>query len=285
MKTLIVVLFIILFVKHPDIPTKGLLLDLDADRGVVTGGNQKVETWSNNVDGSGMNIFVKRDEGRKIPGSGRPSLKEKVTAINGHNTIVFLKQELLNKHESACDGLITGNGFTWISVLRPYTQVGQLPDVNSFFGSLKNGGNYEGLWAGFTDDNRLWSGGRNGITFGRWDKNNPFIVTPNALDTLKYYVLAGRMGSGQDTVKVELFINDLLNPRVTGSFIVYPSADGSMLAIGQERDAIQHPGVESFNGEITRFLLYNRPLSNKEMKQVGKQLISYYNIPTERLNK
>jgi hypothetical protein len=180
--------------------------------------------------------------------------------------------------EEGCDKLITGNGFTWVCVLKPYTQVGQLADVNSFFGSLKNGGNYEGFWAGLTDDNRFWSGGRNGITFGRWDNNNPLIVTKQPLDTTQYYLLAGRMGAGTDTVLIELFVNELKQPAASGPFPVNPKADGSMLSIGQERDAIQHPGVESFNGEIARLLMFDRPLTNDEMKQLFKQFKKYYGL-------
>lgn len=59
---------------------------------------------------------------------------------------------------------------------------------------------------------------------------------------------------------------------------VNTSANSSKLSIGQERDAINHPGVESFDGEIARFLLYERPLSKNEMNSVIKYLIDSYNI-------
>jgi hypothetical protein len=36
-------------------------------------------------------------------------------------------------------------------------------------------------------------------------------------------------------------------------------------AIGQERDAINHPGKESFDGEIARFLMWDRPLDDAEL--------------------
>lgn len=278
MKIFSAFLFLFFFAKPAKIPVKGLILDLDANNGITVAENNKVESWRNNISPSYLDIFKKRDEGRKTAGSGRPLLKENVRAINGNNTIVFLKQELLNEDTSACDSLIRGKGFTWITVLRPYTQVGLLPDVNSFLGSLKNGGNYEGFWAGFTDDNRLWAGGRNGLTFGRWDINNPLIVTEKPLDTTRYYLLACRMSAGTGTVDIEIFVNDLSRAEVTGSFIVNPSADGSKLAIGQERDAIEHPGVESFNGEMTRLLLYDRPLTDTEMKKAGKFLSKYYSI-------
>ncbi|MEC3908241.1 hypothetical protein VOI54_14525 [Tamlana sp. 2201CG12-4] len=77
---------------------------------------------------------------------------------------------MVNHNEDAFDHLITGNGYTWVSVMSVYEQQdGGLKDVNSFFGNLKNGDMYEGFWGGLTDDNRLWAGSRNAITIGRWD--------------------------------------------------------------------------------------------------------------------
>jgi hypothetical protein len=41
---------------------------------------------------------------------------------------------------------------------------------------------------------------------------------------------------------------------------------------------VQHPGRESFVGEMARFLLYDRPLTDKEMVITAKQLVNYYGI-------
>jgi hypothetical protein len=122
--------------------------------------------------------FIKQDEGRKEAGSGRPTLKKLVATIGGHNTVVFRRQELVNHDEDASDHLITGNGYTWLAVISVHEQVEQLQDVNSFFGNLRNGGMYEGIWGHVTDDNRVWIGSRNGVTFGRWDHNNPMVLAP-----------------------------------------------------------------------------------------------------------
>jgi hypothetical protein len=113
----------------------------------------------------------------------------------------------------------------------------QLKDVNSFFGNLKNSGLYEGLWGNLTDDNRVWIGSRNGITFGRWDRNNPMVLAAKPLEESQYYVVAGRMGSGAGEVQIELFIDE---PQAVASkaFPVNPKANSSKLAIGQERDAL-----------------------------------------------
>lgn len=264
--------------KKYQLSTKSLLVDLNADAGVTTEDGKKVSAWQNSASGSPVKVFNKRDEGREVAGSGRPELIEKVTALNGHNSLVFLQQELLNNSETAFDSLITGSGFTWIAIVRPYTQKGELRDVNSFFGSLRNGDNYEGFWGGLTDENFLWTGARNGITFGRWDNNNQRITSTTPLDTAKYYLLAGRMQSGKQIALVELFINDLSSANAAHRVPVNIHANGSMLSIGQERDAIQHPGVESFRGEIARFIVYGRPLDNKELSDYGKWLREYYTI-------
>ena len=259
------------------LPHEGLILDLDADKDVVVEEADRVVKWSNQVTAFPAKDFVKQDEGREDPGSGRPTLKHNVATIGGHNTIVFRRQELVNHHEDAFDHLLTGNGYTWFAVLCVHKQVRQLKDVNSFFGNLRNGGKYEGIWGNVTDDNRGWIGSRNGITFGRWDDNNPMVLAADPLETNRYYVVAGRMGAGTGIVQIELFINST-EPVVAKPFPINPEADSSKMAIGQERDAVNHPGKESFDGEIARFLIYERPLTASEMEQALEYLKKDYLI-------
>src|SRR5690606_7674888 len=234
---------------------KGLILDLDADRGVIHNPDMRGEKWMNQVKTFPVQVFEKTDEGRPVKGSGMPALKRNIPQLNGHNAVVFKQQELLARDEDAFDHLITGSGYTWFCVLKAGTQPGELKDENSFFGNLRNGGNYEGFWGGLTDDNRVWMGSRNGITFGRWDHNNPRVLSEQRLNQEDYYVLMGRMEAGTGKVMLSLYINDARNPVTTHPYPVNPAADASKLAIGQERDAVEHPGVESFVGEIARFLL------------------------------
>ena len=259
------------------IAAKGLILDLDADKGVEVEDGDRVVKWTNQVAAFAARDFVKQDDGRKEPGSGRPTLKKSVAAIGGHNTLVFRRQELVNHDEDAFDHLLTGSGYTWIAVISVHKQIVQLKDVNSFFGNLRNGGMYEGIWGNVTDDNRVWIGSRNGITFGRWDDNNPMVLAPKPLEENRYYVVAGRMGSGTGEVQIELFINE---PQAVASkpFPVNPKANSSKLAIGQERDATNHPGKESFDGELARFLIYERPLTNDELQQTMESLKKTYAI-------
>ena len=257
---------------------EGLVLDLDADKGVTAEDGDRVVTWTNQVASSVARDFVKQDRGRDVPGSGRPTLKKAVATLGGHNTLVFRRQELVNHEEDAFDHLITGPGHTWLAVMSVYPQVVQLKDVNSFFGNLRNGGKYEGLWGNVTDDNRVWIGSRNGVTFGRWDENNPMVTAPEPLKENRYYVVAGRMGAGTGDVRIEVFINQP-KPAAGKLFPVNPAANSSRMAIGQERDATNHPGRESFDGEIARFLIYERPLTDAELAETLAQLKKTYAIP------
>ncbi|UCE50578.1 MAG: hypothetical protein JSW47_10520, partial [Phycisphaerales bacterium] len=148
-----------------DLVRKNLVLDLDADRGVkVVHG--RVASWRNQADSKAKDFVATRDASHK-KGTGHPILKEQISAIGGHNAVAFKRHELINSAEDAFDHLTTGSGYTWFAVMCVYPQVSGLKDVNSFFGNLKNGGKYEGFWAGLKDDNTLWMGSRNGITFGR----------------------------------------------------------------------------------------------------------------------
>ncbi len=258
------------------IAQKGLLLDLDAAKGVTIEGGDKVASWANQAPGKTARVFVKRDKGRKKKGSGRPTLKKEVKALSGKATLDFRQQELVCMDEDAFDHLTQGKGYTWITVMAVHKQRVGLKDVNSFFGNLRNAAKYEGLWGCLRDDNTLWTGARNGLTFGRFDKNNPLILGPK-LEVGKYYIIAGRMQAGTGTVKSELFVNSA-KPVATGQFPVKADVNPSRMAIGQERDAIEHPGKESFDGEIARFLMYQRPLSDQELREAIRHLSLHYGL-------
>ncbi|MGI9243827.1 MAG: PVC-type heme-binding CxxCH protein [Verrucomicrobiales bacterium] len=257
----------------------GLILDLDADHGVTVEDGDRVAKWQNQVAGARGQDFVKRDEGRKAVGSGRPTLRKAVKELNGHNSLEFLRQELVCMDEDAFDHLTQGGGATWLTVISVREQRAGLKDVNSFFGNLKNGKFYGGLWGCFNDDNSVWWGMRNGKSFGRFDNNNPKIQGPK-LEVGKYYVVAGRIGAGTGSVALDLFVNNA-TPVASATIAVNPEDNPSKLAIGQERDAIQHPGKESFDGEIARFMVFDRPLTNAELAKQISTLQKRYGISSE----
>lgn len=125
MKSLVPILLLsVATTAQAQVTAKGLILDLDADKGVEVEDGDRVIKWTNQVSTFAARDFVKQDAGRKEPGSGRPTLKKSVAAIGGHDTLVFKRQELVNHDEDAFDHLLTGNGYTvnarspWWSAMR-----------------------------------------------------------------------------------------------------------------------------------------------------------------------
>ncbi|MEM8898402.1 MAG: hypothetical protein AAGC85_09875 [Bacteroidota bacterium] len=268
-----------------------LILDLDADQGVSIDDKSRVYSWTNQIKEFAAKDFVSHDNGvrHSKPGSGMPLLRTRLAEINGHNAISFWEDELVNMEEDAFDNLITGSGYTWFAVLKPYTTqdpaeetefgLHRLKDVNAFMGNLRNSGNYEGLWGCLDDDLTFWCGSRSGITFGRFDENNPKLSGPK-LEADKFYILAAKMGAGTDTVDIALFVNS----SQAYSSVRYPvniHAQPSKLAVGTERDATNHPGSESFDGEIARILIYETPLTEEEFDSTLLYLSSKYGIEVD----
>jgi len=70
-----------------EVVQKGLILDLDADRGVKVV-NGRVASWRNQVGWKAKIFTATRDASHK-KGTGHPTLKEKVAAIGGHNTVIL----------------------------------------------------------------------------------------------------------------------------------------------------------------------------------------------------
>ena len=280
MKTLLSILLLASPLMAGELPvTKGLVVDLDAEKGVTLEDGNKVAQWENQAPGKTARLFVKQDTGRKKPGSGRPLLRTAVTDLNGKCSLVFRQGELVNHEEDAFDNLVTGAGHTWLAVLSAHRQRVGLKDVNAFFGNLRNGSKYEGLWAGLKDDNTLWTSPRNGLTFGRFDKNNPLLLGP-VLEQERFYLIAGRMQAGTGEVQTQLFLNGT-KPIASTMFPVNESANPSKMVIGQERDAINHPGFESFDGEMARLLIYGRPLSEDELAKSVQHLVTTYGIKVD----
>lgn len=253
--------FAVLTSLAAEMPTPGLMVDLSSSKGLRVDAEGRVTEWTNQAGPEGLRAFVGQPKGRSDPVSGLPTLAKGSVAA-----VVFRQQELVCHDESALDGVIRGDGCTWVAVVKVYPQRVGLKDVNAFFGNLRNGQKYEGIWGCLDDDNTVWWGARNGLSFGRFDVNNPKLVGPKLAEG-RFHVLMGRLGAGRGEVLAEFFVNEL-KPCATARFPVNPQADASKLAVGQERDAIQHPGKESFDGEIARFLLWNRPLTDAELRAV-----------------
>jgi hypothetical protein len=265
-------------------PVENLVLDLDAAAGVETDARGKVMSWTNRVSGFPAQKFVPNDKGRKVPGSGIPSLL-KATGDRKFPAVVFRQQELINNHEDAFDSLIHGKGHTWYAVVAVYDQTSLRKNTHAIFGNLRNsktldggsGGFYEGFWGVMHTDRKVYAGVRNGINFERNGPNNPEVLSKSTLEKSRTYVVAGRMGAGTGTVAVEVFVNRPVAEN-SATVPVNPKANPSLMAIGQERDATNHPGDESFDGELARLLIYDRAHSAAEMAAAFDTLIKKYGI-------
>lgn len=277
----------------PDIAQDDLVLDLNADVGVTTQDGNMVTTWTNQAPNPKAADFYHTEEGRTKTiisqeklGTGRPMLLEKSSEINGHNSLIFKEDELINDNDEAFHGMMTGNGYTWFAVIKPYEQGGpgkinsRYP--NAFFGNLRNtakpqleDGQYAGFWGSFYPDGRVYMGSRNGLSKTIRDSiNTPEVEAPPPAVN-EWHIIMGRQSSGHGTVLLELFVN---NPSVAANSHNFPvgNVEPSRMAIGTERNAINHQGKESFDGELARLLMYETALSDREMKLIYDHLRQLY---------
>ena len=253
------------------LPENALLIDLDAERG-VTLERGFVSGWESHAAGI-RRVF----EGRRI--EGRPTLSPPSALLGGRRALTFVKQELVHYDDQVLSPLTTGLGYTWLAVVRLGIQqpgwAMRERDLNAIFGNLRNGPQYEGFWAGVNEDGTLWAGPRNGCSFGRWNADNPQLLGPR-LEVGRFYLIAGRLGAGVAVASAELFVDGRCVAQAP--FPVNPDARPSRLAIGQERDATDHPGKESFIGEIARLLIWGRPLSDPELAHVQATVAEKYGL-------
>ena len=276
-----------------DLILDDLVLDLNADTGLTIEDDSMVTTWTNRAPTPKAIDFNSTEEGRTEtiikqdePDTGRPTLLKNSSEINGHNSLIFREDELINDNDEAFHGMMTGAGYTWFAVIKPYKQGGpgaitsKYP--NAFFGCLRNSsppqnesGKYAGFWGSFYPDGRVYMGSRNGLNVKTRDGvNTPEIAGP-APSINEWHIIMGRQGSGQGEVLLELFVDD---PSEAVNSDDYPVADvePSRMAIGTERNAINHQGSESFDGELARLLMYGTALDQQEMEEVYDYLKSVY---------
>ena len=276
-----------------DLALKNLVLDLNADTGLAIEDGDKVAAWTNQAPHPKAVEFKATEEGRtktiitqKEPGTGRPTLLKAVEGINRHNSLGFSSDELINDNDEAFHGMMTGAGYTWFAVIKPYKQTGpgaiNSKYPNAFFGCLRSSsppqsesGQYAGFWGSFYPDGRVYMGSRNGTnTKVRDGINTPEIEAP-APSIDEWHIIMGRQGAGKGTVLLELFVD---NPSEAVNSGEYPVADiePSRMAIGTERNAINHQGKESFDGEIARLLMFETALNKEEMTAVYDYLRNVY---------
>jgi hypothetical protein len=246
--------------------------------------------------------------------NGLPSLAFRGNPANG----VITGDDLINMDgPDVYDHLIQGAGYTWIAVIKPYKQISIITgddagkDINILFGNLKNGDNgkcqFCGMWAGVSGSvdrpDFFWAGNRGDDDFfaGAPYENQPYSnngtghyrtdgnphVHARQMTTDKWEVVAARMGSGAGDVWIETFMgksNAIIAKKPWRVYDKYgPEEDADMMAIGTERDAINHVGLESYDGEFARFLIWERPLNDAELQQALNAIDSVYFRPATAL--
>ena len=270
-----------------------LVLDLNANKGVTVEDEKMVVQWTNQAPNPKALDFNITEEGRtktiikqKELGTGQPTLKTNNKDLNGHSSLIFREDELINENDEAFHGMMTGGGYTWFAVIKPYKQAGRgkikSHYPNAFFGNLRNtakpqleAGQYAGFWGSFYPDGRVYMGSRNGLSQKVRDGvNTPEVAAPPP-EVGKWHIIMGRQGSGTGIVKLELFVND---PTDAANSHDYPVGDvePSRMAIGTERNAINHQGAESFDGELARLLIYETALGQQEMNKIYDYLKATY---------
>lgn len=303
-------------VKKPDSLAKDdLVLDLDAEKDVVKDQSNRVLSWKNQRTFKGVDYFVEQDALRNeivanpsrkkwwyqaprdehgvkddtVPtASGKPLLIENIPELNGHSAIEFRHDELQNDDADAFDGFHTTQGYTWFVVIK--VEADQLHDTtsqkgtpNAFFGTIQSSGDpdfegkyFSGFWGGVWEDYRIWGGSRNGLSM-----KGVALDTPRVGGDVNHgwNIIAFRQGAGQDgdTVKLELFVNDMGTVANSMDYKISTLQAGcGALTIGQERNAKNHMGTEAFRGQMARFLIYKKPLSSSEMKDAYACLYDMY---------
>lgn len=276
-----------------DLNQNDLVLDLNADAGLTLEDGSMVTKWANQAPNPKAVEFIATEEGRTQtiitqtePGTGRPTLKKNTSEINGHNSLVFREDELINDNDEAFHGMMTGKGYTWFAVIKPYKQGGpgkiNSGYPNAFFGCLRNTANpqleegqYAGFWGSFYPDGRVYMGSRNGLSVKVRDGvNTPEVAAPPPAVN-EWHIIMGRQGSGQGIVKLELFVNDPVDAVNSHDYPV-GDVEPSRMAIGTERNAINHQGKESFDGELARLLMFETALDQQEMEEVYDHLRMMY---------
>ena len=273
--------------------TTGLVLDLNADAGLTLEDDSMVISWTNQAADAKAIDFKITEEGRTKtiitqdePGTGRPTLNKNSMEINGHNSLIFREDELINDNDEAFHGMMTGDGYTWFAVIKPYKQGGpgkinsRYP--NAFFGCLRNSGppqketgQYAGFWGSFYPDGRVYMGSRNGLNVKVRDGINTPEVEGPPPSVYEWHIIMGRQGSGKGIVQLELFVDDPAEAVNSSDFPV-GDVEPSRMAIGTERNAINHQGKESFDGELARLLMFATSLEQEEMREVYDYLRTVY---------
>lgn len=231
----------------------GLIQDLDAGAG-LTIADGRVVGWSNQILDGGDDLVTNSGTIQRVESpSGAPALRFNQTS------------RMTGNDRGAFDATLNGAGFTWFVVADPATQNSSVKNV--LLGTLVE----ESPWSGFT--------------FGVQSDNRPYLMVRPAHDLFAtateplddgFHLFVGRMSSGENTQTAELFVN---GPTTVASVEadIHSRINSGALTIGAERET----GLEFFDGDLTRILIYDHPLSTAEIQAVGRVLSAQYGLINE----
>ena len=104
-----------------DLIEDDLVLDLNADAGVTLEDGNMVTTWTNQAPNPKAIDFKSTEEGRtqtiisqEEPGTGRPTLSKDSSEINGHKSLIFREDELINDNDEALHLRLTNGTSSWV---------------------------------------------------------------------------------------------------------------------------------------------------------------------------
>ena len=229
-----------------------LIQDLDAEEGVTTSGSD-VTAWANQAVGGGDDMAT---------GAGAPQLLADETP-SGRAAIEFTNDKLVGDDHAAFDGLVRGDGYTWFLVARVLDNGG---GNNRFFGTLNNGGAYDGICPGIESDDSIYDYIRS--------SSDVFVHGSGNMNDGDYHVIAGRLAAGTGSQQHQLYV-DSATAQNSGSVNIGASIESGALTIGAERTG----GNEYGDTDIARLLIYDRPLSDVELTHNVTVLSNAYLVP------
>ena len=240
-----------------DIIPGGLILDLNADVGVTESAGS-VSTWANQAPSGGDDVATNR---------GTPTV---IAGPNGHSAIqldeVGEKDRLAGDDNTAFDAIMQGSGHTWFAVVRPTVNANG-GRKNAIFGTLTNGNPFSGIVAHVSDNDHP-------AYMLRPGSSDLFVDGTSSVNNGGWYIVAGRLSAGTGNQTAEIFTDGPTAEASSSTVNISPSTSSDELTIGAERVL----GGENFVGDIARILIYERPLDEAELNEVGATLGLLYDI-------
>jgi hypothetical protein len=233
----------------------GLIQDLDAELGVTVAGAE-VTAWDNQASSGGDDVSTNRGAPQLVPG---PLGRSAVYLSDG--------ARLAGTNVNAFTSIMQGSGHTWFVVVKPDLQSGN-QTKNAVFGTLMGSGPWSGIVGHVSGTDAPLV-----VNYMVRASSDVFVTGTTDLYDEEWHIIGGRLAEGTGSVLAEVFV-DMPVAEASASAAI-PGACAE-LTIGAERSG----GNEAYDGALARLLIYNRPLSDAELKQTMSALYAKYFVPT-----